>query len=82
MQLAASEDVVLAHAERADQPCGVSRSATRGPGALASARCPGVASKPGATLSSRLGVANQQGFAGHFDCCPGLRRALLQSSPL
>ena len=23
-----------------------------------------------------------QGFAGHFDCCPGLRRALLRSSPL
>ena len=32
-------------------------SGTRGPGALASARWPGV--------------ANQQGFAGHFDCCAG-----------
>ena len=57
-------------------------SGARGPGAIASTRWPGVALEPGATLSSRLGVANQQGFAGHFDCCPGLRRALLRSSPL
>ena len=57
-------------------------SGARGPRAIASTRWHGVASEPGATLSSRLGVANQQGFAGHFDCSPGLRRALLRSSPL
>ena len=50
--------------------------------AIAITRWHGVASEPGATLSSRLGVANQQAFAGHFDCCPGLRRALLHSSLL
>ena len=53
-----------------------------GPGDCQYPRWHGVASEPGATLSSRLGVANQRGFAGHIDCCPGLRRALLRSSPL
>ena len=46
-------------------------SGTRGPEALASARWRGITSEPGAALSSRLGVVDQQGLAGHFDCCAG-----------